>query len=311
MAQRIAIVGAGLSGISAARVLRDAGREVVVFEKSRGIGGRLATRRTEFGAFDHGAQYFTARSERFRRLLETWTHAGQARPWFEGGHVGTPAMNAPARALAAELDIRTERTVQRLSREEAGWLLHGPAGGAPEGPFAAVLLAMPAPQALTLANTAGAAFPGMRAARMAPCWALLLAYDAPIVGLGTHARLDDDVVAWVAANGSKPGRKDALATYVVHATPTWSRANLELAPDEAGAKLHAAVTTLFPEPGAPRYAAAHRWRYALVEQAAEADHLWDDRLALGACGDWCLGPRVESAFLSGEALARRVLGVAD
>ena len=78
---RVAVIGAGLAGLSAARTLRDQDHEVRVFDKGRGVGGRTSTRRSKSFAFDHGAQYFTAHDERFGRLVASWQEAGIVAPW--------------------------------------------------------------------------------------------------------------------------------------------------------------------------------------------------------------------------------------
>jgi predicted NAD/FAD-dependent oxidoreductase len=123
-APRCAVIGAGISGLTAARELARAGCTVVVFERGRGPGGRASRRRAEGFAFDHGAQYFTARGEAFIEQTHRWVEAGVAAQWqprmaTAGAgrltakssrttrYVGTPGMSALARDLGAGLDIRT------------------------------------------------------------------------------------------------------------------------------------------------------------------------------------------------------------
>jgi predicted NAD/FAD-dependent oxidoreductase len=305
MTHRIAIVGAGVAGLAAARVLAGQGFDVTLFDKSRGVGGRMATRRADGLQFDHGAQYFTARGERFRAQAELWALDGRAAEWAPGWFVGTAAMTAPARALAEGLAVTQGRTVSALRRGPDGWSLsgRGPDGDALDGPFAAVVLATPAPQAVPIAASAGLGWPGMQSARYAPCWALLLAFDAPIGLAAASLRPDDDVLAWIARDSTKPGRPLGAETLVAHATPAWSRAHLEDAPETVQAALLARVRQLTGLGATPRYAAAHRWRYALVDRPAGEPFLWDSGARVGACGDWCIGPRIEAAFDSGEALA--------
>lgn len=183
----VAVVGAGLAGLSCAQALRSAGLQVTVLDKSRGVAGRMSTRRGEGWQADHGAQYFTARHPAFAAEVARWTDAGVAAPWTpriavlggddpqrdlrgslgggasggvgdarEGGdgglvrHVGVPRMTSPAQWLAEGLGVRTGHTVQALKRDGARWRL-GTAehGWLPEA-FDALVLAMPAPQADTL-----------------------------------------------------------------------------------------------------------------------------------------------------------------
>ena len=305
----IAIIGAGMAGLAAGRKLADAGQAVTIFDKSRGLGGRMATRRVDAMAFDHGAQYFTAKGAAFRAVVDGWRAQGHAADWFEGAHVGAPGMTAPARALAQGLDVVTSCQVSDLHRAPDGWTIldkDGPVATPGNGAFAHVVLAVPAPQALPLAASADVAFEAMERAVYAPCWALLLAFAQP-TGLPDHAKHERGAISWIARNASKPGRAPQPETLVVHASPDWSRQHLELTPEEAGERLLAHFTELTGVRDRPDYASAHRWRFALVETPAGAPFLFDEDSGLGACGDWCLGPRVEAAFDSGEALAARIL----
>lgn len=310
----IAIVGAGLAGAVAARDLAAAGRRVHIVEKSRGVGGRMATRRTDGLAFDHGAQYFTARGPGFAAEIEGWTARGLAAPWGDGRFVGAPAMNAPVKALVAGLPLTTGFTAARLSGVPGAWMLDS-AEGERLGPFATVLVCAPAPQAASLVATVA---PGLAeiasAAGYAPCLALMLAFapgDLP-GDLPAASRPDHSAVAWIAADGSKPGRAEGgPVRIVVHATPGWSRAHLEQPPEAIAAALLDEAAPLLRARAAPVHRAAHRWRYALVEEPAGRDCLFDPALGIGAAGDWCRAGRVEAAYDAGRALARAVLAAPE
>ncbi|SFU60455.1 hypothetical protein SAMN02799631_01405 [Methylobacterium sp. 174MFSha1.1] len=307
----IAIVGAGIAGAAAARRLSDAGRRVVVIDKGRGPGGRMATRRgPDSLRFDHGAQYFTARDPRFAALVEDWTARGVAGPWgSEGRHVGVPGMSAPVRDLLDGIDLRCGRAVGRLVREESGWRLAEADGTAlaADATFSHVLLTCPSPQSLALLASAEQDLPGVAEVRYAPCWTLMLAHDGPSLP-NPPVREDRDpeaILAWIARNDSKPGREGA-STLVAHASPSWSRANLECTADDVAERLVAALRDRIPV-GEIRHRAAHRWRYAAVERAVGEPCLFAPEAGLGFAGDGCLGPRVEFAYVSGLALAERVL----
>ncbi len=305
MTKRVAIIGAGMAGLAAARLLREAGAACTVFDKSRGLGGRMATRRTGDFSFDHGAQYFTARGPRFRALVDGWRAAGHAAPWYDEAIVGAPGMTAPARAMAAGLETVMGFEVKRLSRDARGWSLHA-GEGSYEG-FATVIVATPAPQTTPLIESGGLSFPELASARYAPCLALMLAFDGAVAFQGESLRREDGPIAWIARNSSKPGRAEGPKTFVVHAAPDWSRTHLDETPEAILQKLAPVALELIGAQSAPIFATAHRWRYALVEQALSAPCLWDPKVGVGACGDYCLGPRVEAAFDSGEAMARAVL----
>jgi predicted NAD/FAD-dependent oxidoreductase len=296
-----------MAGLAAAERLRAAGVGCVLFEKSRGFGGRMATRRTGPFQWDHGAQYFSARGPAFLAQAEHWRDAGLVAEWSPGAFVGAPSMTAPARAMAANHICVTSAQVTGLTRSARGWSVFGEAGlvDAPgNGGYAAVLLAVPAPQAVPLAQSAGVVLPGLAEAAYDPCIALLLAFARQGQGqCEDWTKPEDSTVAWIARNSSKPDRPGQAQMWIVHARPEWSREHLEDPPEIWRGALLARFVAITGVYGEPQQIAAHRWRYALVSQAVGRPCLFDETATLGACGDWCLGPRVEAAFDSGCALA--------
>lgn len=325
-AMRIAVVGAGIAGLTAARALQDHGHMVVVFDKSPAVGGRTAVRRHESFAFDHGAQYFTARDPRFRRYVDAWIESGVVAEWqgrvvalADGSirssgsatrYVGVPGMNGVAKHLARGLQIAARSRVHRLARDAAGWQLTRKAGDE-LGRFDAVVVALPSAQAEELLATAGVIDARVRRCRLAPCWAVLLGFarelDVPFDG----AFVDASPLSWVARNNSKPGRPQG-ESWVLHAGSEWSTRHLELDSEEVVARLTAAFEQITGLSGIePAHRDAHRWRYALPPDPLDEGCLWnlDERWVV--CGDWCHGARVEGAFLSGMAAAGRLLGNAD
>jgi renalase len=308
---KVAIMGAGMAGLAAAERLRPHGIVSVIFDKSRGFGGRMATRRTGDFQFDHGAQYFSARGPEFLAQVTKWREAGVVDEWSTGSYVGAPGMTAPARFMAAHHECVLEAHVSQLTRRDEGWSVCDgtrPIAAPGNGSYAAVILAVPAPQAVPLAASAGARLPQLADADFAPCIALMLAFPPE-----THRpaldsmKPDDTAIAWIARNSSKPGRPKDAQTWVVHARPDWSRANLETNAEDLRAPLLArfrAVTGVHAE---PTHVSAHRWRFALVAREVGAPCLFDEKAMVGACGDWCLGPRVEAAWDSGCAMADRLL----
>lgn len=304
----LAIVGAGMAGLAAARRLHDAGMRCTVFEKSRGLGGRMATRRVNGLQFDHGAQYFTARGQRFGAQVTEWCSAGVAASWLPGTFVGTPGMTAPARALAEGLRVLHGCQITRLHGKPGRWTLHSDEAhlGVLDGEvFDAVVLAIPAPQAIPLAASGGLTFPELDRVRYAPCLTLMLAFDAPTALRQASLTLQEGPIAWIARNDTKPGRPGTGETVVVHAAPAWSREHLDRSVEVAAEALLAAARRHIGKLD-PIFRASHRWLYARVEQTAGAPFLWDPITRIGACGDWAGGPRVEAAFDSGEALANAI-----
>ena len=311
----VAIVGAGMAGAACARTLADAGVPVRLFDKGRAVGGRMAQRRVAAGVFDHGAQYLSAREPEFLTEVRRWREQGVAAEWTgvasSAGSpvlVGVPAMNAPVKELLDGLRVSAGFRVSELSYAAGDWTVRGEDGKS-EGPFAAVVLAVPAPQALALLATVGqqratGLIVRLGGVQMAPCWSALAAFAAPVETPEQVLRPSGGVVAWVARNASKPGR-DEREAWTIHAAPGWSAEHLEREPGEVAPELLAAFASAaggsLPE---LTFVDGHRWRYAMVERALGEPCLWDPALRLGLCGDWCLGPRVEAAYLSGRALAR-------
>lgn len=310
----IAVIGAGMAGLAVARGLTFSGHRVVVADKGRGLGGRMATRRMGALAFDHGAQYFTARGDAFRALASGLCASGAAAVWADGMIVGTPGMTAPARALAQGLTVVNGCEVKHLVRDAAGYTLldvAGPAALPGNGSFDAVVVAVPASQAAGLLAASGvrtgAVVDAAACARMAPCWALLLAFDGRI-DVADRIERDDGAIRWTARNASKPGRDRSLETFVVHGSPDWSRRHLELEAAEAARLLLAEFRGMTGAVMEPSTVVAHRWRYALVEEPAGVPCVWDGVAGIGACGDWFVAPRIEAAFDSGRVLAATMVG---
>ena len=141
---------------------------------------------------------------------------------------------------------------------------------------------------------------------MAPCWAVLAGFEPALALDFDGAFVNDSPLAWVARSSSKPGR-EGLDAWVLHADHGWSREYLELEADTIAQRLLDEFKRLSHIDQTPALLQAHRWRYALADNALDDGCLWDARLALGASGDWCAGPRLEGAFLSGLAAAEKVI----
>ena len=308
-AERIGIIGAGMAGLACARALADAGHAPTILDKGRGIGGRLATRRTEAGyRFDHGAQFVTARDAGFAAALTQMCGAGSAGRWQDGSDrehiVGVPGMNALAKALAPGLDIRQAVEVASLDAADGGWQL----GVADETlAFDRVVIAVPAPQAARLLGPEHPLTAEIGGVEIAPCLTLMVAFDGDAPRPFISRRDPADPIAWIAQDSTKPGRPD-LACWVAQAGPDWSTEHLELEREEIAARmLPMMCARLGADPATVRYAAAHRWRYANVTKPLGRPFARDAAGSLHLCGDWCLDARVEAAWLSGTAAARDIL----
>ena len=334
--QRIAVIGAGVSGTACAASLHRAGEQVSLFEKSRGAGGRMATRHASWTDgqgtpqsvdFDHGAPWFSARHPRFRAALARAEHAGAAHAWQPKVHAAWPAprlrpsfvavphMPALCRHWLGDLPLHTGQAVQRLQRDTAGWHLVLEGGGC-AGPFDQVMLAMPPAQAaVLLAGHQDAWADELVALRMHACWTLM-AVTNDLDWPWDAADIDRGPLARVLRNDRKPGRQPHLghASWVAHATPAWSAAHLESDPLQAAQALATALAALLPAgPLRWHYRAAHRWRYAVPADAAPRgpECLFDGELGLGVCGDFFGAGDVEAGWRSGDELADTVCAWLD
>jgi len=318
------IVGAGISGLACAQALTDAGLRVRVYEKSRGRGGRCATRRVNGIQFDSGAQYVTPRSAGFRRAVERWKTRGGAAAWnarigalrrghFEPvvesktHHVGLPGMSGLARELATGLDIATEQRVVALEREGSGWRLIASGGPLP-GTAPRAIVAAPAPQAAEILLGVHSRFAAALAqVAIAPCLATLLHFSAPVATDMDGIFFEAPDLAWAARDSSKPGRPRAEC-WVLHGTSAFSAAHLEEPAERFTARMRAAFARqLGIELPSTHAIYGHAWRYALVREPLAEEFLLAAPERLGACGDWSGTSRIETAFQSGRALARALL----
>lgn len=325
---RVAVIGAGVAGLACAAALRDGGAEVVVFEQSLAPGGRLATRRTEQGGYDHGAQYLTAHTHAFELQLQRWRAAGVIAPWtgrtvaFDrhrridtplGGqrYVSVGGMQSLARHLAARLDLHLQAPIERLQRRGAYW--HPVGGGAPATlrGFDAVAAAMPSAAAGELLQGLSPIAETAAGVRWESCWTAMLATSRP-TGIDYAAAYvnDDPILHWIAREDAKPGRERVAGVaerWLLHARPLWSRKYLDLTPEAAAHWLMRAFSARVGRPLAVSHLLGHRWRHATPTRPLAEPCLWDPGARVGAAGDWCGEPRVEGAFLSGSALARAIL----
>jgi renalase len=342
--RKIAVIGAGIAGLACARTLARAGHDVTVLDKGPAAGGRLASCETPFGTFDHGAQYFTVRDARFRKALAI--APGLCKPWSANavrvldphGRVAEAALPAPephwvavpamdalpghwAQPLAAAGRLQLDTRVTRIERDALDRQLWQLQTSGPQDSvhvysgFDAVVLAVPHALAGGLLNQSAVApriAQQLQGVEVAPCWALMLAFPQAAqptlshlgpqwnAALSTHHR-----IAWLARESSKPGR-GAIERWTVQASPAWSQEHLADDGPRVQAKLLKAFAEVTGIHAEPTHAQVHRWMWAKTMAPLGRSHLWDAEAAVGACGDWCLGHRVEDAFISGLELALAV-----
>ncbi|TVR52963.1 MAG: FAD-dependent oxidoreductase [Spirochaetaceae bacterium] len=316
----VLIVGAGMSGLTAARGLAATGRSVRVVDKGRGVGGRVATRRISDATFDHGAQFFTARDPRFLALVEQWVAEGAASEWFRsssgsGGNPryrGTPTMTSIAKALSAGLDVVLSTRVESVRRvgdtDRAAWRVRF--ADATEVEAGSVILTPPVPQSLEILRSGEVVIESqtrslLESVEYAPCIAIMAVLNGPsrIDPPGGIAPKPDDPafpISWISDNRQKGVSNVAAIT--IHASAAFSRENLQRDPkDVADALLSAASPWLGSDAIEHQL---HVWRYARPTRFLDVGCVTVCASpALVVAGDACLGARLEAAVLSGWAAA--------
>ena len=317
----IGIIGSGISGLTCARHLTAEGWQPTVYEKSRGPGGRTSTRRQFDTRFDHGAQYFTARSTGFRNRLTQWTKDGITAIWqgrfgtADNGEfvadtqtgtrwVGTPGMNAIARHLGREIDCRWNHEVTQIQRVDGRWRVDFAEPGVTRW-HDWLVLSCPGPQARRLVPAESRVHRPATTLEYAPCWAIMLVPTHPLDLPFDGIRFAQGPLAWAARENSKPMRSTS-ERWVLHASAAWSRRNINATPKEV---IDAAIATLGRwSPVQIDQASAHRWLYARCTPQSGEAAIWDAQNQLGLCGDGLVGPRVEDAWTSGTKMAELLIG---
>lgn len=303
------IIGAGIAGLVAARVLQDAGARVAVLEKSRDPGGRLATKRVGDAVFDQGAQYFTVKDPRFAAWVSRWERDGLVAPWpggTQGRYIGRPNMAALAKALAEGLDIKRQHAVTALGCCGDHWCVDVEGHGCLRAER--ILLTAPPPQALALLKAGDFTVPEpllsqLKALTYDPCLALLVTVTGRSRLPQEGVRRESGVVRWAADNQTK-GVSVNAAAITLHLSAEFSVANygrpddevLELVRAEAEALIGATITG----------ATLHRWKFGHARAMHPEPFFWWPEEQLGFAGDAFGGAKVEGAALSGLALAERV-----
>ena len=319
---RIAVIGAGLSGLVAARSLQQ-DHDVSVFEKSRGVGGRMATRYQGGFEFDHGAQFFTARSAEFQDFLQPLLQRGVFASWrarfaeLDRGaitatrawgadyphFVGVPGMNAVGKFLGEGLSVCRNTRVTQLESYKKGWQLRDD-GGSDLGRFDWVILALPAAQTRALAPADSNLRDVCDSAPMKSCFAVMLGFEEPLQLPWDAALVRGADISWVSVNSSKPGRPDAF-TLVVHSTNAYADAHIDNDIEAVKSHLLAEIAEIVGEKnGSAVFQQLQRWRYANADRRDGPGFFIDEDLRLAACGDWFIRGRVEAAFSSAFSLTQ-------
>ena len=313
MKNTIVVIGAGISGLVVARELVALGARVQVLEKSRGVGGRMSTKRVGDAVFDQGAQFFTARDDGFKQMIESWRKDGVVERWFGDDKprwVVRPSMTGLAKALAKQVPISLGHKVSSVTRFPCCGCWEIAIEG--EGIIRAerVVLSSPVPQSLELLDAGDVALPGNLRTELDrcdyhPCLALMLTLDkesrVPAEGLSPES----GPIRWIADNVSKGITQGAKGALTVHLSRDFSGRHYGLGVDEVFERI---LPALRPYLGSAvvNSMQIHRWRFSEPRTLYPRPYVWLPEMRLGFCGDAFDSPRVEGAVVSGLALARQI-----
>lgn len=320
---KIAVIGAGLAGLSLAHLLREC-VDITVFEKARGVSGRMSTRRADCYQFDHGAQYFTIRDKGFRQFLQPLKEQGLIQPWharyikFDGTnavetknwakedprYVGVPAMNAIAKAFSDGLDIRLNTCIVSVQKQN-DWQLKDSEGTCYDG-FDWVISTAPAPQTADLLPVNFVHHSAIKAIEMQGSLALMLGFAEALPLDFEAAHVMNSDISWIAVNSAKPQRA-ADFTMVVHSSADYADQHID--GDRQAAMQHLCRETsliIGHDVGQAAHMSLHAWRYAKNATIPDWAVYCDTDMRLAACGDWCEGGRVEGAFIAAQNLAETI-----
>lgn len=316
---KVIVIGAGISGIMAARELNASGHQVILLDKGRGVGGRMATRRFDGGVFDHGAQFFTATSPEFLASLQSLLDTGQLEPWFVGApgkaaegdlrprYRGTPGMTAVPKKLVEGLDLRLSTEVELVSRDATTWTVQLVSGEKLESEW--LVMTSPAEQSLNLLSKGGVTLPASLKQQLEcigyePCFAVLATLEGPSgVPEPGAVHPDSAEIYWISDNFRK-GISPETHCITLHSTGAWAACHYHDDSDAVARELLALAAPIVGQ--ATRRFEVRRWRYAKAVQVLDVECVLEPELQLVLAGDGFLGARVEAAALSGLAAARTI-----
>mgnify|MGYP001238097324 CR=1 FL=1 len=320
---KVAIIGAGLSGLTAAHFLNDCA-SITIFEKARGVGGRMSTRQAGSYFFDHGAQYFTARTKPFQNFIQPLLNQGIIQRWDarwvkfdnaqivdrknwindEPRYVGVPGMNKICRHLAENLNVLINTKISSMQYKR-GWELFDESGQVYRN-FDWVISTVPSPQVQELFPKNFSYHELIKTIKMKACFSLMLGFEKKLPLDFEVAHVSNSDLSWVAVNSHKPERSNDY-TLVVHSSVKYAEAHINT--DRKKVLDHLLIETsriLDIDVSDLSYSTIHGWRYANNETRVKHSVFLDKDHRLAVCGDWCLGGRVEGSFTSAYNLVNKI-----
>lgn len=317
--KRIGIVGSGIAGLMCGQLLKDAGHSVFLVDKGRRAGGRMSTRNKRPWQWDHGAQYFTVRDQRFAPYIEALKEKGVVSEWFdlfpgqalgkkEARYIGVNGMNVIPKHLSSGLEIHQSMNVEKLDYENAIWQLMMESGEV----FSCqeLVLTPPLPQVVNLLEGSNLLNQIADSKKLASVnyekgLSLMLVLEKPSqIPIPGCLKLENELVSWVADNSKKDGFSDEYCI-TVHANPKYA--------DATWNEQHSVVANAMIESIQPLLGSKivdwhiHRWLYAFAKNPLKTAFYREANMQLTIAGDAFISSRVESAALSGISAAESLI----
>ena len=321
---KIAIIGAGISAITIAQNLK-AIASVSLFEKSRGVGGRMAFRRSGSYEYDHGAQFFTAKTKNFKNFIKPLIRENVIKRWdarfaeFKNNkllrqitwgseyphYVGAPGMNSISKYLSKGLDVKLNIKVNKIIRNAAdSWELFDDNLNN-LGEFDWVISTAPPIQSAEILPECFKHHNDLLNKEMVGCFSLMLGFSKALPLSWDAALITDADISWVSINNSKPDRVKSFSM-LVHSTNAWAEKHLSDNPQSVISYLTRETSKIIGhDTNQADHIDLHAWRYANIGKQAKSDLLIDYDNSLAACGDWLIHGRIESAFEVGLMMAKK------
>jgi predicted NAD/FAD-dependent oxidoreductase len=314
--KKIAIIGAGIAGLTIAKKLANF-NQITIFDKSRGIGGRMATKRTDNYHFDHGAQFFTAKSKKFKNFCQQAKNDGIIEDWNcnfaeidqekitrkwqfndkKPHFVAKPQMNSLCKYIAKDLNIELKKQIQKIDFSHQKWSLTTSEDEVFNN-FDYLIIAIPSHQAINLVPKNFKYFDIISKIKMLGCFTLMLGFKQKITTQFEAALVKKSIISWISVNSSKPERPKAFSL-VVNSSNKWADENIEEDLDIVKEKMTNSLNKIVKfDLDKIKYHNIHRWKYANSPLTKGRKSLFDPNINLGLCGDWFISGRVENAFLS-------------
>tara|TARA_B100000989_G_scaffold295095_1_gene275418 strand:+ start:811 stop:1794 length:984 start_codon:yes stop_codon:yes gene_type:complete len=321
----VAIIGAGLSGITLANLIKKK-FDVKIFEKSRGVGGRMSTRKEPPFIFDHGAQFFKIKTIEFSNFCAELFEQKVIRPWnfnlayFEGNNlekirvikkkdkyfVGVPNMNSIVKYLSKNCDVVLNTKIESVIKRSKKWYLCDQSKRL-YGGYDWLILTLPAEQTLELTPKSLSFYSLVESIKMKAVYSVMIGMNESLNLKYDAALIQNKDIAWLAINNSKPCRH-CKYSLLVNSSFKYAAKNISVSKEKVLKHL-LNVTSRFIKSRLSNSSIVkiHKWRYVEAEKSPVQNYYLNQDSQIAVCGDWLINSRVEGAFISASQLSEKIM----